>query len=72
MTLMMMNFETVAWFVMNKDDFIIGSITGNYKIFYCSFPFSYALKRIIDARHDDLVIKDMTYILEQGTINTKY
>lgn len=32
MTLMMMNFETVAWFVMNKDVFIIGSITGNTEI----------------------------------------
>ena len=29
MTLMMMNFETVAWFVMNKDDFTLGSIAGN-------------------------------------------
>ena len=32
MALMMMNIETVAWFVMNKDDFTIGSITGNTEI----------------------------------------
>ena len=44
MALMMINIETVTWFVMNKDDFTIGGISGNTEdtvdiiLFYAGKP----------------------------------